>query len=100
MLTKELLNEFSEVEDEIFTLNEFLYKNPELGYEEIKSHNEITKLISRNISTAKIKKVSEMPTAFTGLINKKGTSQKTISICIEYDALPGVGQACGHNIIS
>ena len=41
-----------------------------------------------------------MPTAFTGLINKKGTSQKTISICIEYDSLPGIGQACGHNIIS
>ena len=100
MLTKELLNEFSKVEDKIFTLNEFLYKNPELGYEEIKSHKEITKLISRNISTAKIKKVSEMPTAFTGLINKKGTSQKTISICIEYDSLPGIGQACGHNIIS
>ena len=55
MLTKELLNEFSKVEDKIFTLNEFLYKNPELGYEEIKSHKEITKLISRNISTAKIK---------------------------------------------
>ena len=76
MLTKELLNEFSKVEDKIFTLNEFLYKNPELGYEEIKSHKEITKLISKNISSAKLKKVSEMPTAFTGLINKNISSAK------------------------
>ena len=56
MLTKELLNEFSKVEDEIFTLNEFLYKNPELGYEEIKSHKEITKLISRIYPLQKLKK--------------------------------------------
>ena len=41
-----------------------------------------------------------MPTAFTGVINKKRSPQKTISICIEYDSLPGVGQACGHNLIS
>ena len=100
MLTKELLRDFSKFENKIFALNDYLYKNPELGYEEVKSHKRITKLISDNISSAKIKKVSEMPTAFTGLINKKGRSQKTVSICIEYDALPGVGQACGHNIIS
>ena len=100
MLTKELLLDFSKFEKKIFALNDFLYKNPELGYEEVKSHKELTKLISNSISSAKIKKISEMPTAFTGLINKKGGNQRTISICIEYDALPGVGQACGHNIIS
>ncbi|MFL2680162.1 MAG: hypothetical protein ACJ0GP_01300 [Candidatus Actinomarina sp.] len=48
------MNEFSKVEDKIFTLNEFLYKNPELGYEETKSHKEITKLISKNISSSKL----------------------------------------------
>lgn len=100
MLTKELLKDFSKIENKIFKLNDYLYKNPELGYEEIKSHKEITKVISNNISSAKINKVPEMPTAFTGVINKKRSPQKTISICIEYDSLPGVGQACGHNLIS
>ena len=37
---------FSKFEKKIFALNDFLYKNPELGYEEVKSHKEITKLIS------------------------------------------------------
>ena len=82
MLTKELLGDFSKFEKKIFALNDFLYKNPELGYEEVKSHKEITKLISNNISSAKIKKVSEMPTAFTGLINKKGGNQKTSFLCV------------------
>ena len=100
MITKELLKDFSKIEKKIFKLNNYLYENPELGYEEIKSHQQITKLISQNVKSAEIKPVKGIPTAFTGKINKKNSSQKTISICIEYDALPGVGQACGHNIIS
>ena len=100
MITKELLKDFSKIEKKIFKLNNYLYENPELGYEEIKSHQQITKLISQNVKSVEIKPVKGIPTAFTGKINKKNSSQKTISICIEYDALPGVGQACGHNIIS
>jgi amidohydrolase len=100
MITKELLKDFSKIEKKIFKLNNYLYENPELGYEEIKSHQQITKLISQNVKSAEIKSVKGIPTAFTGKINKKNSSQKTISVCIEYDALPGVGQACGHNIIS
>ena len=53
----EKLNKSCPFEKKIFALNDFLYKNPELGYEEVKSHKEITKLISNNISSAKIKKV-------------------------------------------
>lgn len=100
MITKELLNEFSKIENKIFNLNDFLYKNPELGYEEVKSHKRITDLITNHVKTAKVRSVNGLPTAFTGTLNKKNKSQKTISICIEYDSLPGVGQACGHNIIS
>src|SRR5210317_194320 len=100
MITKELLKDLSKIEKKIFKLNNYLYENPELGYEEIKSHQQIAKLISQNVKSAEIKPVKGIPTAFTGKINKKNSSQKTISICIEYDALPGVGQACGHNIIS
>ena len=91
MITKELLKDFSKIEKKIFKLNNYLYENPELGYEEIKSHQQITKLISQNVKSAEIKPVKGIPTAFTGKINKKNSSQKTISICIEYDALPGVG---------
>ena len=45
MITKELLKDFSKIEKKIFKLNNYLYENPELGYEEIKSHQQITKLI-------------------------------------------------------
>ena len=39
----------------------------------------------------------ELPTAF---IARAGTGPLHIGICAEYDALPGVGHACGHNIIA
>jgi metal-dependent amidase/aminoacylase/carboxypeptidase family protein len=38
-----------------------------------------------------------LPTAFMASI---GTGDLHIGICAEYDALPGLGHACGHNIIA
>ncbi len=41
--------------------------------------------------------VCGMETAFTATA---GSGPLTIGICAEYDALPGIGHACGHNIIA
>jgi amidohydrolase len=38
-----------------------------------------------------------LPTAF---IARSGTGPLHVGICAEYDALPGLGHACGHNIIA
>ena len=38
-----------------------------------------------------------LPTAF---LARSGTGPLHIGICAEYDALPGLGHACGHNIIA
>ena len=42
-----------------------------------------------------------MDTAFRATLpNAAGTGKgPTIAICCEYDALPGIGHACGHNLI-
>ncbi len=39
----------------------------------------------------------DMSTAFDARV---GTSGPTIAVCCEYDALPGIGHACGHNVIA
>src|SRR6202035_817665 len=39
----------------------------------------------------------DLPTAF---IARAGSGPLTIGICAEYDALPGIGHACGHNVIA
>ena len=41
--------------------------------------------------------VAGMPTAFCAEL---GSGPLVVAVCAEYDALPGVGHACGHNIIA
>jgi len=41
--------------------------------------------------------VADLPTAFTATV---GEGPLTVAICAEYDALPVVGHACGHNLIA
>jgi len=36
----------------------------------------------------------------TAFVASAGSGPLTIGICAEYDALPGIGHACGHNIIA
>lgn len=41
--------------------------------------------------------ICDLPTAFSA---RAGSGPLRVVICAEYDALPGVGHACGHNIIA
>ena len=41
--------------------------------------------------------VYELPTA---LESRAGDGDLVVAVCAEYDALPGVGHACGHNLIA
>ena len=41
--------------------------------------------------------VYDLPTA---LESKAGGGELVVAVCAEYDALPEVGHACGHNIIA
>ncbi|MEU1853825.1 amidohydrolase [Streptomyces sp. NPDC019990] len=41
--------------------------------------------------------VAGMPTAFTA---RSGRGRPTVAVLMEYDALPGLGHACGHNLIA
>ena len=44
-----LKSEFSKYKKDLLHLNEYMYKNPELGYQEVKSVDKITKLITKHI---------------------------------------------------
>jgi amidohydrolase len=41
--------------------------------------------------------VADLPTAFSA---RAGSGPLVVALCAEYDALPGVGHACGHNMIA
>ena len=90
-------SEITKISDKFKFINEYIYKNPELGFEEFKSNNILKDFLKEH--NFKIESnYLEFPTAFKAVYdsNKPGP---TVAYLAEYDALPGVGHACGHNII-
>lgn len=74
-----------------------IHANPELRFEEHKAAGWIDELVSaRGYSVEK--NVAGMATALLARAGKKGGPR--IAILAEYDALPAIGHACGHNLIA
>jgi len=76
----------------------YLYDNPELGSEEFKALKLLTETLEEHDFTVE-KGVYDMPTAFVATYKGKEPGPK-VAVLAEYDALPGVGHGCGHNLIA
>jgi amidohydrolase len=82
--------------DELIDLSHRIHANPELGYEEEEASAWLTDYLD-DAGFAVTKGVCDIPTAF---VARFGDGPLHIAICAEYDCLPAVGHACGHNIIA
>lgn len=87
---------FDSVQSSLLSLSHRIHAYPELGFEEEKSANWVAESLA-NAGFSVEQGVCDLPTAF---IARTGSGPLHIAICAEYDALPGVGHACGHNIIA
>lgn len=81
---------------ELIELSLKIHANPELGFEEIKAMSWLTDYLGNN-GFAIEKGAGGFATAFKALY---GSGKPYIALLAEYDALPGVGHACGHNVIA
>nr|WP_206037690.1 M20 family metallopeptidase [Rhodococcus sp. HNM0569] len=73
-----------------------LHAEPELAFEETRSAAKITSLLREHgfdVTTG----IAGLPTAFDA---RFGDGDLELAFFAEYDALPGIGHACGHNIIA
>ena len=84
------------IRDELIDLSHRIHANPELGYEEEKASAWLTDYLD-DAGFDVAKGVCDIPTAF---VARCGNGPLHIAICAEYDCLPAVGHACGHNIIA
>lgn len=96
-ILNKLENKFSEIFGDLKELNEYIYKNPELGRKEFKAceaHKNLLKKYGFDIEENYI----GIPTAY---LAKYSSGKKGIKIgyLAEYDALPEIGHGCGHNIL-
>jgi len=87
---------FQSARDGLVALSHRIHAHPELGFEEEKSSSWLCESLVD--SGFKVEKgICNLPTAFRARV---GSGPLHIAICAEYDSLPGIGHACGHNIIA
>ena len=87
---------FGAVESDLQELSRWLYENPEIQYQEYESSARLASYLADHGFTVD-HPTHGLDTAFAATV---GTSGPRVVICCEYDALPEIGQACGHNIIA
>ncbi|MEV7012609.1 M20 family metallopeptidase [Streptosporangium sp. NPDC051022] len=80
----------------LVALSHRLHAHPELGFEEERACAWLGEELT-SYGFAVQAGVCGLPTAFTATA---GSGPLVVGICAEYDALPGVGHACGHNVIA
>ena len=73
-----------------------IHEHPELNYEERFAHDLLTGLLADEGLWVE-RGAFGLDTAF---LARAGSRGPTIAVLCEYDALPGIGHACGHNIIA
>jgi amidohydrolase len=77
-------------------LSQKLHDNPEVAFEEHQASAWLTEFLEQNGFTVE-KGICKLPTAFRG---RYGSGSPVIAFLAEYDALPKLGHACGHNLIA
>ncbi|KMO73019.1 M20 family metallopeptidase [Mycolicibacterium obuense] len=82
--------------DRILALSHDLHAHPEIAWEEVRSCARVAGELS-DAGFAVEERFTGLETAFLATC---GTGPLHLAVCAEYDALPGMGHACGHNVIS
>src|SRR5712692_8520129 len=87
---------FDAIRTSMLALSHRIHAHPELGFEEERAATWLAETLADAGFTV-TKGICDLPTAFTA---RAGNGPLHIAICAEYDCLPGIGHACGHNLIA
>ena len=87
---------FAAAREALIALSRRIHAHPELGFEEEKASGWLCDALDE-AGFAVERGICDLPTAFRA---RAGSGPLHIGICAEYDSLPDIGHACGHNIIA
>ncbi|PKR84820.1 M20 family metallopeptidase [Heyndrickxia camelliae] len=85
------------LQSKLWEMSDYLYHHPELGDQEYNSMKLLVEFLEEHDFTVETGTVGR-PTAFKAVYDSKKPGP-TIAYLSEYDALPGIGHGCGHNMI-
>ncbi|MBK0421757.1 M20 family metallopeptidase [Leucobacter sp. CSA2] len=87
-----------EIDGQLVDLSNALHADPELGWQEHRSSAAVAAVLAANGFVIEQPYLG-LPTAFRA-VSGAADPRFTVGFLAEYDALPGLGHACGHNLIS
>lgn len=96
-LKKSVCRDIDKRANDLVSISHQIHDKPETNFEEHFAH----KILTDYIAEAKLKVTRgayDLETAFD--MRVRGGDGPTVAVLCEYDALPGIGHACGHNIIA
>lgn len=92
-----IIKQIDDLQADFYRISTYIGENPELGHEEYKACKVLTEELKKHGFSVEIGTCG-LPTAFTAT-SDSGKEGPVIGYMSEYDALPEVGHACGHNLI-
>jgi amidohydrolase len=97
-LKSQVCDAIDSMKDELLRLSHQIHQDPELAFQEVNAAAALTAALD-NAGLAPTRGAFGLDTAYATDFGNK-TDAGVVSILSEYDALPGIGHACGHNIIA
>ena len=88
-------DEVDAISDVLLEASHAIHANPELNFEEHFAHETLTGILDDQ-GLKPERGAYDLETAFEASVGDEGVC---VAVLCEYDALPEIGHACGHNII-
>lgn len=95
-LKRQACDAIDAMSDELISISHEIHANPELAFHEHKA----AALLSGRVEKEGLPVTREAYGLETAYATEFGDKGPTVGILSEYDALPGIGHSCGHNIIA
>jgi len=85
-----------EHQNDLHSISKDIWSHPELGYKEVYAHQRLSSYLEQKGFA--VKKQFPLETSFVARYGDPAGLK--IGVICEFDALPGVDHACGHNLIA
>src|SRR4030081_851677 len=83
---------------ELIETANWIHAHPEIGHQEVEAAKRLSGLLTSAGIPVEMG-TAGMATAFKAELGGKSSKRPRVAILAEYDALPGLGHGCGHNLI-
>jgi amidohydrolase len=83
---------------ELIETADWIHAHPEIGHQEVEAARRLSGMLQAAGVPVEMG-TAGMATAFKAELGGKRSAHPRVAILAEYDALPGLGHGCGHNLI-